>query len=166
IRDQGSCGSCWSYSSASALSTRYALFSMGQLQINLSSYDMVICDGLINPGPPLDPKVASQNNNTVHSSTACNGNQLFNALLYMYSYGLIESDCMNQTAFKARGYKLPTDSTANFPKDLPTCEAVQGIGYDRCLPLNPNQPSPKDQAARYFRALTGYNVTDPSKSDG
>src|SRR3989344_4387235 len=58
VRNQGSCGSCWAYSSSESLSDRYAIWTLGQLRVNLSGYDMVICDNVIN-SIEYKPNVAS-----------------------------------------------------------------------------------------------------------
>ncbi len=167
VRNQGQCGSCWAYSSSETLSDRFAIWTLGQLLINLSAFDMVICNSLINPNPPLKPNVASQNNRRIHGEDeqACQGNMIYNALEYTYTYGLVEANCFNEDDFTKRGFKLPTDKSASYPKDLPTCEQVQGKNYDRCLPASPDSNNKTDQAARYFRTCAGYNVTSDDQTD-
>lgn len=43
IRDQGSCGSCWAFSSAEAMSDRTCIESNGTLKVELSAEDVLSC---------------------------------------------------------------------------------------------------------------------------
>lgn len=43
IRDQGSCGSCWAFGAAEALSDRFCIASNGKINVELSPDDLLTC---------------------------------------------------------------------------------------------------------------------------
>lgn len=43
IRDQGSCGSCWAFGAAEAMSDRHCIHSEGKVQVRLSTDDLLSC---------------------------------------------------------------------------------------------------------------------------
>ncbi|XP_064459556.1 cathepsin B-like [Ornithodoros turicata] len=43
IRDQASCGSCWAFGAAEAISDRVCIHSHGKIQVNISAEDLVDC---------------------------------------------------------------------------------------------------------------------------
>ncbi len=150
IRNQGTCGDCWAVSASTALSDRYNILTQNKIRVNLSAFEMTICQGVLSDQIPVEAGALSQANLSAHTAGACNGNTLYNALSYIYTYGLPESSCFNQTDYKNKGLKLPTDEGVNFPDDLPNCDVVEGKDYDTCLDGK--------TAMRYFRNIAGYNI--------
>ena len=73
IRDQGSCGSCWAFSSAALLEDRFCIHSNGAINVRLSPQDMVSCD---------------------FSNSGCNGGYLTPSLGYLMQEGIVSEDCM------------------------------------------------------------------------
>uniref|UniRef100_A0A3Q0RQ43 Cathepsin B n=1 Tax=Amphilophus citrinellus TaxID=61819 RepID=A0A3Q0RQ43_AMPCI len=43
IRDQGSCGSCWAFGAAEAISDRVCIHSKGKISVEISSEDLLTC---------------------------------------------------------------------------------------------------------------------------
>uniref|UniRef100_A0AAZ3Q110 Cathepsin B n=1 Tax=Oncorhynchus tshawytscha TaxID=74940 RepID=A0AAZ3Q110_ONCTS len=43
IRDQGSCGSCWAFGAAEAISDRYCIHSNGKVSVEISAEDLLSC---------------------------------------------------------------------------------------------------------------------------
>lgn len=78
VKDQGSCGSCWSFSAAAALEGANYL-STGKL-ISLSEQQMVDCDHVCDP---MDSRSCD---------AGCNGGLMTNAFDYMMQSGGLESE--------------------------------------------------------------------------
>jgi cathepsin B len=72
IRDQASCGSCWAFGAAEAMTDRLCLVSKGEIDIELSTEDMVECDKL---------------------NFGCNGGMMFTAWRYLEKTGIVSEEC-------------------------------------------------------------------------
>ncbi|XP_062513095.1 uncharacterized protein LOC134188904 [Corticium candelabrum] len=85
IRDQGRCGSCWSFSSTGVLSDRFAIFSNGHINVVLSPQQLVSCDT---------------------ANNGCQGGIPANAWKYLVDTGVVTDQCYFYTSGTSgkRGY--------------------------------------------------------------
>jgi cathepsin B len=148
IKTQGKCGCCWAMSASKTLGDRYSILSGGKLTVELSPYQMVMCEGAIFPKLPDDEKSLSNINLEAHTQGACNGNTLFTAMNFMYSVGLTDTTCVNRGKFEEYGIK-DLDTLEN-PEDVPMCQSILGVNYDRCLD--------QTRAPRFYRTIAGYQI--------
>jgi hypothetical protein len=154
VKTQGSCGCCWAMSTSKVLSERYALLSDGKLNVELSPYMMVMCEGTIFPSIPANDKKLANINLEAHSQGACNGNTLFTAMNYLYAVGLCDTTCVNRGKFSDYGIK--DLETIEDPENVPMCQSILGDNYDRCLD--------RDRAVRFYRTIAGYQVPSDIES--
>jgi hypothetical protein len=49
IKNQGACGCCWAMSTSGALGDRLTIMTLGQFAVELSPYQMIMCQGAIIP---------------------------------------------------------------------------------------------------------------------
>ena len=149
IQTQGNCNACWATSTASALTDRYTIMTLGQFTSELSPYQMIACQGAI----VIDEsqKDITEINSKVHSQGACNGNTLFSAMDFMYNFGLTTERCVNVDNFSKYGIMRLTDIDPS-GVGLPLCQSIIGKEYDTCLD--------KETAARFYRTCASY-VVDP-----
>jgi hypothetical protein len=164
IQDQGKCGSCYAYSWAAVISTRIGLLTSGNLQVELTSVDPVICP-LLQPGEDLvlshynqlqsnSEKIREtaekrrQEELRVHKIRACHGDTLLNAAKFIYMVGLTTTDCVPNSI-------LVTGS------DLPTCEEVE----DPTHTLSFNGCYKSKKAQRTFRLEKIYRIAIDRKDE-
>ena len=148
IKTQGKCGCCWAMSTAKALAERYAILTLGKLNVELSPYMMVMCEGTVFPTISYDQKALSSINLAAHSQGACNGNSLFAAMDFMYSVGLASTRCINHGQFA--DYGIANLENITDPESVPMCQSILGPQYDKCLD--------KNRAVRFYRTIAGYQV--------
>lgn len=148
IKTQGKCGCCWAMSSAKTLGDRYSILSGGKLSVELSPYEMVMCEGTIFPTLPTDEKSLSNVNLEAHTQGACNGNTLFTAMNFMYAVGLVDTTCVNRGKFAE--YGIQDLDELEKPESVPMCQSILGTNYDRCLD--------RTRAVRFYRTVAGYHV--------
>lgn len=148
IQNQGKCGNCWAHAVAGALSDRYALFTLGQCKPILSPDQLTICYGVIDPGgDPLQLTDRIIKEIQAHSSAACTGNTIYDAVKYIYAYGVQDNKCFDDTILKKRGYNL---NVMTEPKELPYCSDVIAIDYNKCIDGITH--------ARFYRSMASYNL--------
>lgn len=148
VKAQGSCGNCWAVASTSVLSDRFSIMTLNKINTELSPLTPTICSEVINPKPEIDEKSISQKNLVAHSSAACNGNSILNALSYLYVYGATEAFCNLKANVLNRGFKYVSD-VKNL-QDLPDCQELYGNEFDECVV--------KGVAARYYRSMGSYVI--------
>jgi cathepsin B len=151
VKNQGACGCCFAMATAGALGDRLTIMTLAQFVLELSPYQMIMCEDAINT-ETHDPAYLQQINNLAHSSGACNGNSLFNAMDFMYTCGLTTQRCVNEGEFGKYNIKRLEDVKTG--DDIPMCQDIIGKDYDSCLD--------RETAARFFRICAGYSVdSDP-----
>ena len=149
IQTQGNCNACWATSTASALTDRYTIMTLGQFTSELSPYQMIACQGAV--VLDSDKSYISEINTKAHSQGACNGNTLGSAMDFMYNFGLTTERCVNVDNFSKYGIMRLTDIDPS-GVGLPLCQSIVGKDYDTCLD--------KETAARFYRTCASY-VVDP-----
>jgi len=150
IQNQGACGSCYAVSTTSCLADRFAILTNGQVKVNLSSYLMVVCNGVIDSGNILSLTSPEQINNNAHSQGACSGNTIENACEFLYKYGTLSLQCFSNSYLNKKGINL--ERNINQTTDLPKCEELVSRYYDKC--------TDSETYARFYRCMCYYAVPD------
>lgn len=88
IRDQQSCGSCWAFGAAEALTDRFAIASDGKINVILSPEDMVSCDT---------------------NNYGCNGGYMDLSWEYLENKGIVTDSCFPYTAGSGYAPKCATE---------------------------------------------------------
>jgi len=166
ISNQGKCGSCYAYATVNMLADRFELQSGGKIRFNvgLSKILPVICEyeSDINWKELRDNETAQEQARAKgHTTSACNGNSLYNAVTYLYRYGTTTEGCIPPTGYNSWCSNLtpkPCKALGDYNKesDLPTCEQLVGNDYDECMD--------GITALRRFRAVSIYNVPANEKA--
>src|SRR5678810_644223 len=68
VRNQGQLPSCWAQAGTSALSERYGIWSLGQVRVNLSPFQMYSCEGVLKTNIPVDIEAVSYTHLTLPTS--------------------------------------------------------------------------------------------------
>ena len=151
VKNQGACGCCFAMATAGVLGDRLTIMTLAQFSVELSPYQMIMCEDAINT-ETHDPEYLQEINNLAHSSGACNGNSLFNAMDFMYTCGLTTERCVNVGEFDKYNIKRLEDIKSG--EDIPMCQDIIGKDYDTCMD--------RETAARFYRICAGYSVdSDP-----
>ena len=148
VKAQGSCGNCWAVASTAVLSDRFSIMTLNQINTELSPLTATLCSEVINPKPEFDENAISQANLIAHSTAACNGNSILNALSYLYVYGATEAFCNLKANVQKLGFKYVAE-VKNL-QELPQCQELYGKEFDEC--------AVKGVAARYFRSMGTYII--------
>ncbi|NBO23502.1 hypothetical protein EBU94_09240, partial [bacterium] len=127
VKAQGSCGNCWAVASVSVLSDRFSIMTLNQINTELSPLTPTVCSEVISPKPEIDEKAISQKNLIAHSTAACNGNSILNALTYLYVYGATEAFCNLKANVQQLGFKYVAE-VKNL-QDLPDCQQLYGKDF-------------------------------------
>lgn len=166
ITSQKNCGNCWAYATTNMLADRFELQSNGKIRFNtgLSKILPTICEyeSDINWQELKDNETAQERARAQgHSTSACNGNSLYNALTYLYRYGTTPDTCINTNQYDEWCSHLkpkPCRALGDYrtDEDLPTCEQLLGIDYDECMD--------GITAVKRYRATAIYNVPSDERS--
>ena len=150
IINQGACGNCWAIASVTSLADRYAIYSLNQINREMSAMNATVCSEVISSTPEMDDKVISQKNLRGHSIAACNGNTIYSAMRFLYIYGALEQLCTSPVVLTRRNLKDYKEFHSL--DDIPTCQSLYGKTFDQCVA--------GDIAARYFRAKGSYTISE------
>ena len=155
IQNQGECNCCWATSTVSALTDRLCILTLAQFFEGLSPYEMIMCQGaiIINDLNRESAEMIKKINEEAHSQGACNGNSLYNAMDFLYTFGVTTNRCVNEGEFAKHGFKKLTEIN---PSEVPLCQVAVGPQYDTCLD--------ETSAARFYRICTGYIVNPTVES--
>ncbi len=148
VHNQGKCGACWAVASTKTLNDRYAILTIGAISDVFSPYQMIMCQGTVFPGIPLDKNSIYEINLDAHTSGACNGNSLFTAMDFLYTVGCVSETCVSRGLFK----KYNIDDIADIvnPESVPMCQSILGNNYDRCMD--------RSRTPCFYRSIVGYQV--------
>jgi cathepsin B len=155
VKNQGACGCCFAMATAGALGDRLTIMTLAQFAVELSPYQMIMCEDAINT-ETHDPEYLKEINNLAHSSGACNGNTLYNAMDFMYTCGLTTERCVNEGEFSKYNIKRLEYINTDKGDEVPMCQDVIGKEYDTCLDT--------ETAARFYRICAGYSVDSRPES--
>jgi cathepsin B len=155
VKNQGACGCCFAMATAGALGDRLTIMTLAQFAVELSPYQMIMCEDAINT-ETRDPEYLKEINNLAHSSGACNGNSLYNAMDFMYTCGLTTERCVNEGEFAKYNIKRLEDIDTEKGDVVPMCQDVIGADYDTCMDT--------ETAARFYRICAGYSVDSRPES--
>ena len=160
VRNQGKCGNCWAQASCNMLEDRFAIQSYGKIlqDDQLSAVHLTICEYErdIDMTKELreDPSERESLRAVGQAHSACNGNSLYNAMSFLYRYGVPTRSCIDLDKYNQWCKTLPKPCTDiggyQSDDDLPTCEDLIGVDYDECLD--------RKTAVRRYRAIAIYNV--------
>lgn len=153
VKNQGACGCCFAMATAGALGDRLTIMTLAQFAVELSPYQMIMCQDAIST-ETRDPEYLQEINNLAHSAGACNGNSLYNAMDFMYTCGLTTERCVNEGEFEK--YKIKHLEDIKDGDEVPMCQDVIGKDYDTCLDT--------ETAARFYRICAGYSVDSRPES--
>jgi cathepsin B len=156
IKNQGDCGCCWAMATSGCLGDRLTIMTLAQFFVELSPYQMIICEGAIidGHGKDNDPEYIKEINNQAHSSGSCNGNSLYSAMDFLYSIGITTERCVNEGEFNK--YNIKNLEDVKDPDEVPVCQDILGKNYDECLD--------RKTAARFYRICAGYEVDSDIES--
>ncbi|XP_071439851.1 cathepsin B [Hetaerina americana] len=124
IRDQGSCGSCWAFGAAEAMSDRVCIHSQGKINFRFSSEDLVSC--------------------CYSCGNGCNGGYPGSAWEYWVRHGIVSGGSYGSNQgckpyeFKpcehhVNGSRIPCKGEGQTPKCLRTCQENYNIPYEKDL---------------------------------
>uniref|UniRef100_A0A6C0BMZ7 Peptidase C1A papain C-terminal domain-containing protein n=1 Tax=viral metagenome TaxID=1070528 RepID=A0A6C0BMZ7_9ZZZZ len=140
IRDQGSCGSCWAFSTTGALACRFNILSQGQIFVELSAAKMLLC-AFGEREYEIDPDVQTleyieELQRIYTNQFVCHGNTLADAWRYLYVLGVPTAQCFPASLRSKYGgptvQELSTEIT-----DTPLCAQYAGKYGDKCLDGTP-----------------------------
>nr|ATU82521.1 venom C1A protease 3 [Lethocerus distinctifemur] len=124
IRDQASCGSCWAFGAVEAMSDRICIHSKGQLNVRLSSQDLLTCCSSCGFG--------------------CNGGFPGAAWNYWVNKGIVsggsygskqgcKSYSFRPCEHHVNGTRPPCDEPSDTPDCVKKCQKNYNVNYDQDL---------------------------------
>jgi len=161
-QNQGVCGSCWGFATASELSDKFNIWSRGKMNIELSCAKMIMCNLAgkefgHNPFKDADTVVAKNVQNL--GEGACHGNTLFDAWRYLYTFGTPTEECVPYD--KKIGKILTSQTLSTFEKDyeIPLCQNSTGRGGDMCSDVVIDKFGKETGTPlRFYRAFSFYAI--------
>jgi cathepsin B len=147
---QGNCGSCWAFATASILSDRFNIQSMGLMYVVLSPVTLLICGNIGDIGIKETRSTSSENIEN-QSNFACYGNSIVNSVRQTVVYGLVRIDCLPYDQNLGNVTKYQSIGSFKDQQDLPLCSDVKGPSLDMCHDY-------------VFNVYTGETFGTPAKS--
>jgi hypothetical protein len=171
VKNQGSCGACWSFASTSTLADRFNILSRGFLHVDLSAAKLILCDQLGKEFDVVHPEKNRRLTELIQreqlSNTACYGSSLGDAWRYLYLIGTNTEKCIpyQKNYGRFRQVKYLKDFTS--PASLPSCVEVSGIFGDMCSNFSYDISSGEELGtpARFYRCEHFYSIAG-IKQDG
>jgi cathepsin B len=169
VKNQGSCGSCWAFSSTSVLADKFNIQSLGQYNLNLSPARLILCD--------LEGREADLITNNIetieleyitskrYNQTSCYGGTLLDAFRYLYIIGTTTEECIPYSKGLS-GFK----EIGEFQKasDLPLCNNITGPSGDLCYNFVYNSETGIEEGeySRFYRCFHYYIVNGTQEFGG
>lgn len=168
VKNQGSCGGCWSFSSTSAMADRFNILSRGKYQLDLSPVMPIICEiggqySSIQTGLTSAQRQAEESSQVF--SASCYGNSLINAFRYLYLIGATENYCH---PYDLKGTRFDSLKEFRDGAQLPLCDSISGTWEDMCIDFYINEKSGDAYGtpARRYRCVTIYSVPGTETQGG
>lgn len=169
VKNQGSCGSCWAFSSTSVLADKFNIQSLGQYNLDLSPSRLILCDL---EGKEADLILNKININELeyitskrYNETSCYGGTLLDAFRYLYIIGTTTEECIPYTK-SLSGFK----DISSFQKssDLPLCNNITGPSGDLCYNFVYNSETGIEEGdySRFYRCFHYYIVNGTEEYGG
>lgn len=169
VKNQGSCGSCWAFSSTSVLSDKFNIQSLGKYNINLSPSRLILCDL---QGRESDIIFNNLNineleylNSKSYKDSSCYGGTLLDAFRYLYIIGTTTEECIPYDK-SLSGFK----NLGSFQKssELPLCNTITGPSNDLCYNYvyNSDTGIEEGEYSRFYRCLHYYIVNGTEEYGG
>jgi C1A family cysteine protease len=169
VKDQGTCSSCWAYSTSSVLADRFNIQSQGVLKLDLSPTKMIICNGYMDSSahPEKDIEATASKEFDNISNSACYGETLYNAWKELFIVGTNTEECVPYNKNVGRFKKLNTPSAFTTPEKIPVCSQITGILGDMCANYSFNEYTSQETGdpARFYRCLHFYAIAGTSKDN-
>lgn len=171
-QNQGTCGSCWAFASASTLGDKFNIQSMGLMNIQLSAAKIIMCDfkgkGDTIKHPEQNPDAVAKEEAISNKTSACYGNTLADAWRYLFLMGTTTEECVPYNERYGAFKELDTLGSFTIPERMPICSQVTGILGDMCDGFTYNERNSEETGnpARFYRSLHYYALAGVEKDGG
>ena len=146
------CSDSWAIVATDILADRYTIATVGQINLFLSSSEVVSCIGI----PPHEKIDGIDSAIGLDYKDACQGYSIYDAWEYMYESGVSETNCFSDKKLAKLDFPLPYN--ISYPEKIKVygnnCSNVEGNQLF-CLTTKDNKPI----ARRTFFANSIFNVT-------
>ncbi len=175
IKNQGRCGSCYSFATTSMLADRFNILSKSQGEtigytVNLSAAKMILCNfenrDHIHYNTETNENARRESiieeNILGLNNAGCTGSTLYDAFRYLFLFGVPTEDCVPYDSPLGTDYKF--DSISNYTKKgkLPLCLDVSGQYGDMCHDneIDKFTGFQHGTPSRVFRCIEFYRVNN------
>ena len=149
--DHQTCADSWAIVASDILADRYTILSVAQMNVFLTSKEIVTCMDTP-PLPPLPNVQSDARNHMPDRNSSCDGYSIYNAWEFLFKYGVVETTCFS--ARKLANEHLPLPDKLTFTEK----EGVYGKNCSKigCLKTINGKPV----ARRSFHINAIFNVYD------